>query len=395
MTNAGRLPSDTGLLEGWHATLRQAENQVGRGMHRTLSLGDRFYRRGIFSGLEYAIQVAGSLLSEESERPVWEELQNRMEAFGAFAYPESLLQMPLDTDMDVLELIEKALSLDPYTAVWVTEGIGHLYARRHLQREPPLRNMLRDDQTRLFPDRALIPLHAGMGLSFAEHVLRPLSGQTTRAGWQRALTHFLELCRQNSRDGYARIAIEALGLVARTLHPDRMPLIDRILTDDDLEVLGLFWHGAGRGLYFLPVQFLPYTGSARRMVDLIRQEAPHRLGLYNMMAGFAWPLTLVNIRHPHIVETYLRGGFNRIAEQSAFSQGIRAALLTWYDSSPDEAALRDFFQYRPDPSDPATFSFWTDQIRERGGKAIRHIYPDLKKTHRMEGLFRHQPDAAW
>jgi hypothetical protein len=275
------------------------------------------------------------------------------------------------------------------------EGIGHDYTKRRLEQGRALRHILRDERAAELPDRALIPLHAGMGLVFAERILNPLSGQNEHTAWKYAMNRFFDLCRLNSRDGYAGVTMEALGLVARTLYPQHIPVIDRRLAESDLYAAALFWHGVGRALYFLPGQFLSYSGSPGQIVNQIREEAPHRLGLYNMMAGFAWPLVLVNIRHPRIVETYLREGFNRIPEQSGFTQGVCAALLTWRDATPEQTGLQTFLEHRPAPEDALTVSFWDRHIRERGEKAMREAYPVLKKTRRMETLFRYASEALW
>lgn len=393
---AGRwLPRDSGAEEGWQTLLRQTENQVGRVMNHVMGLGDQVRKGGMFASLQVAMAAAESLLAGESDRQVWQELHNRMDAFGAFAYVESILKLRHDADMGLPDLVRKAALLDAYTSVWATEGAGHYYMKRHLQQGRLLRNVLREEGTNALPGWSFIPLHAGMGLSIAEHALAPVSSDTSRADLRQALRGFVEGCGANARDGYTGVCLEALGLVARTLRPELIPLIDHTLAEDDTRLLSFFWHGVGRGLYFLPMQFMPYTGSAGRMVDVIRQEAPHRLALYNLMAGFAWPVTLVNIRHPQIIEGYLRDGFSRNPEQEAFSQGMRAAILTWVDSSPDDTSVRALLNHRTDASDAATSGFWATQIADRGMKAIEQVYPALKKKGSFDMLFRYQSGQSW
>ncbi|MBM3262218.1 MAG: hypothetical protein FJY97_02150 [candidate division Zixibacteria bacterium] len=389
------LPPDPGLQAEWQGVLRQAENRVGQVMNEVMWLSDRLQKGGLLTGLQGVMKTAESLLSDQTDRLVWQEVQNRMDAFGAFAYPETSLRRPTRATDTLPELAVSAGELDPYTSVWVMEGTGHKYMQRHLREGRLPRNVLREERTQTLPDRALIPFHAGMGLAIAEHSLASVSAGSSRHALRQALRDFVEWCRSNARDGYTGVSLEALGLVARTLRPELITSIDRTLTEEDTDLLALFWHGVGRGLYFLPMRFLPYTGSATYMIDLIRQEAPHRLALENLTAGFAWPVTLVNIRHPDVIEGYVRDGFGRSICQEAFAQGMVAALMTWVDCSPEEVSVQTLLEHRPDASETATAAFWTDQIVERGADAVKRVYPALKKTGQMHTLFRYHNGKAW
>src|SRR5205085_2866059 len=102
------------------------------------------------------------------------------------------------------------------------------------------------------PTSSLAALHAGAGLSFAGRALGVLTPRSTAGEVRRALEQFVALCRANSHEGYVRAAYEALGLWTRNLSPQLMPSIDRQLAEADEEMVGYFWHGVGRALYFAP-----------------------------------------------------------------------------------------------------------------------------------------------
>lgn len=397
LTQGGWLPEESYVMKEWRSAFRYTEHRLGQVMNEAMGFGDRLYRGGVFASLQYALQTAESFLADESDQVVWQEAQNRMNAFGAFSYAETRLPVSLDvqTEIGLGRLVAHAGTLDPYSSVWVTEGLGHFYAGRHLRMGQLARNLLREEGMSSLPERSLIPLHAGMGLALAEFVCEGLSENTSRAHLRRALRRYIDLCRSNAREGFIGVALEGLGLVARTLHPYLIPAVDATLADEDLDLLAFFWHGVGRGLYFLPTQFLPIGSTAGHLTEQIRQEAPHPLALNNMMAGFAWPVTLVNIKTPAVIERYLKAGFNRNTTQRAFAQGMRAALITWRSASPADPAVQDLLSYQPDQTDTATASFWSSQIRVAGEQAIEQRYPEMKKNGQLDLLFRYQTGEIW
>lgn len=352
-------------------------------------MSDRL-RRGItFEMLQQAAAALDPLIPGQARQVDWQEFRNKLQAFGVFEYVESTLQLSFLSDLSLPDLVEKTRVLDPYMAVWATEGIGHYYTERYWAQKRVPRNLLTAESLDALPPSSLITLHAGMGLSFARHLLNTLAPRSTRSDIRRVLHQFLTLCHENSRPGYTEITIEALGLVGRTLYPHLVPIIDQELSSD-LDVLGFFWHGVGRGLYFLPVNFVPYPGSTGRAVDMAQQEPPHRLGRLNALAGLAWPLTLVNIRHPHIMETFLKTHQAVVSINDAFAQGVSTAILTWHDSTPGDPDLQRFCQHQPDPSDPLLVRLWKTQVRTPCDIAMRQHYEALRETQRLGALFRYQ-----
>jgi hypothetical protein len=146
----------------------------------------------------------------------------------------------------------------------------------------------------------------------------------------------------------------------------------------------------GRGLYFLPRNALPCTSSTWRAVAMAQAEAPHRLGQLNALGGLAWALTLVNLRHPAILETFLQQYGGVISANEAFSTGVSSALMIWYDITRDDLYLRAFLQHQPDPSQPRLVQRWNSQVRAPAQEALQRYY-DVLKTHDALGeVFRHQ-----
>ncbi len=174
--------------------------------------------------------------------------------------------------------------------------------------------------------------------------------------------------------------MEALGLVTRLLYPQIVRIIDWRLSAIDPDLVGYFWHGVGRGLYFLPINALPCTSSTWRAVEMAQEEPPHSLGRLNALGGLAWAVTLVNLRHPAILETFLKQYGGVISANDAFSTGVSASLMIWYDIEKDDPYLRAFLQYQPDPSNPRLVQLWNSQVRAPAQEALQRYYDVLKDT---------------
>ncbi len=285
------------------------------------------------------------------QRLVAQELANKIQAFGDFQYAESRLGCAGDDPLAIR--LERAAALDPYHRLWAVEGLGFARAERTL-RAPAAPDAYRGDT----PSEAAIPLHTGMGVSLA---MRSLSTIDTRGGdgslWQ-ALERFIGRCQASSLPGYAPMAFEALGLVVRNLHPHLLRRVDRLLAAIDQGLVETYWHGVGRALYFLPSHVLPRSDAWRRALEKTQREAPHDAGRRNALAGFAWALALVNIRHPEVVESFLASHLDEISDRRAFADGIRSALVVWYGSNRREAILEGFLGHRPRRSVAADWQQW-------------------------------------
>jgi hypothetical protein len=190
--------------------------------------------------LEMARQSAAVLQSASTPDgyAVWSELQNKIEAFSLFEYADSELGVAGHPGVPLHELVSRAFQLGPYRSVWAMEGLGYCYAGLHSHG-----GLFCEDKTSRLPAASLVPLHTGMGLAFAQRVLESMSGNQSRDFT--LLDKFAQLCRDNSQNGYAGAAFEALGLVTRNLYPHLVPVVDAYLSQSEV-FLAYFWHGIGR-----------------------------------------------------------------------------------------------------------------------------------------------------
>lgn len=329
----------------------------------------------------------GTLTANPNDRAAWLEFKNKMEAFDLFEHVDSALGFRSKSAASLPELIEKASARGPFFSVWVTEGLGHYYAETVCDQTETPRSLLSDQNSGRLPSTSLAPLHAGMGLSFANRALKRVRAQSSEQEIRAALEEFIALCRDNSSPGYLGAACEPLGFVARNLYPQMIQPIDRQLSVCEGDLLGYFWHGVGRAIYFAPTNFLPSKNSTRRGLELCLQEPPHLVGRLNALAGFVWALTLVNIRQPEILESLLRLHCEQFSESDAFSNGISSAIVIWRDSTRDDSYIVRLSEHQP--SDPSLIEAWNELIAGAASDAVQ-IYPSLKRHDSVGEAFRYQ-----
>jgi hypothetical protein len=291
--------------------------------------------RGLFSGESYdprqialhaarataafADVVAGTLPRANQAR--WLELSNKLTAYRIFAASDGVLAQGA-----LGAVLGSVGGLDPYRRLWLTEGIGWYWADRHRGDDGPFF----DGASR----HALIPLHTGTGLALAQAALHGVQKENIEA----ALAAFWDRCDLVSVPGYRDAAVEALGLVTINLYPDLIPEIDRAWRRR--EDYALFWHGAGRGAYFSPLTFVPLSGSRRRVFGSLFRMPSTDEGRENVLAGFAWATTLVNVQHPEVLDCCREDLGSELASSAALRNGAAAALAVWRESSSDEIILR-------------------------------------------------------
>jgi len=314
------------------------------------------------------------------------EFQNKLEAFDLFAHVDSVLVIPCQSEVRLSELIRKTEALEPYRAVWATEGLGYYMATKLLKQGETPRNLLNTDDGEI-PEKSLVPLHSGMGLGIASRLLPTINSRSSVCEIGRMLDRFIMLCRDNSRPGYAAAAYESLGLVTRNLHPQMLRRLDDQLEKKDENLRDYFWHGVGRGIYFTATNFLP-DGNTGRALGMIYEEPPYESGRRNALAGLAWAMTLVNIRHPEILANFLNHLESRFASHDAFINGVSSSIMIWRDSTVDDPALKAFCSYQPCVSDKRLVEQWERMIRGPCSRSLEHCYPALKAQRRLGEIFR-------
>lgn len=343
-----------------------------------------------FEVMQQSAEVFRFLMPGRENRLAWQEFQNKLQAFNLFEHVDVTLHLSPGPEVPLATLVEKADALGPYRAVWAMEGLGRYYAEAYWEYQGTPRRLLTADQALALPAASLIPLHTGMGLSLADRLLAALKPHSPDAEIDAVLRQFIALCQYNSSEGYTGAVLEALGLVTRLRYPQMAGIIDWRLLTIAPDIVDYFWHGVGRGIYFLPLNAIPCSNSSWHAAEMAQAEAPHTSGRLNALGGLAWALTLVNIRHPEILEAFLNRYGDVLAADDAFSTGVSAALMIWYDIARDDPYLRAFLQHQPDPSNPRLVQLWNSQMREPSQSALQRYYSVLKARHGLGEVFRHQ-----
>lgn len=334
--------------------------------------------------MAHALAEAPRQFMPGESRLAWQELQNKLEVFSLFEHVDLTLGLPPATDLTLAQMMERASALGPYKSVWATEGIGHYYAER-MRSGKHKRTILQNDRDGIWPTERLAALHAGMGLSFASEVFETRPSQESPDELRHRLQEFLSLCRANSHEGYLDATYEALGLVTRNLYPHLLLSIDEQLTKLDHRLVGYFWHGAGRAMYFAPSNFLPTNCAPWRAVEMALSEPPHELGRCNALAGLIWSLALVNLRQPQILELFVKY-HPQVAKADVFNKSLCAALLIWRDSSPNDTLIRKLASYHP--SNPELVNLWNSVVSDACAGASESEYLSVKEKNGLGSLFR-------
>src|SRR5262249_10626455 len=143
----------------------------------------------------------------------------------------------------------------------------------------------------------------GIGMAFAKYYVDRMKTRS-EAEIREAAQAAVDLCRANSRPGYFGAAMESLGLVSRFMGDgEYCRKVDAALRDYAPDCVGYFWRGAGRALYFPPVNFFPAGGNKpSRALTNAELEGPHEEAVNNLKAGIAWALTVVNMTTPEVME---------------------------------------------------------------------------------------------
>lgn len=324
--------------------------------------------------------------STENVRLAWEELKNNFEVFRLVKNVSQLLAIPPGgQDFDLARAIDGAYALGQFPDLWAVEGLGHDYTLTFWGKGDPIRGILTEGQARDLPDKCLTMMHAGMGLAFASQLMNTITPYSPASQIRDVLGKYVTLVKDNSRKGYEGAAYESLGLVTRFWHTPMVKILDPIIREVEPEVVGYFWHGVGRALYFFPTYFVPGLLSAWTAVE---QEPPYELARLNAIAGLTWATTLVDIRQPAIMETMLKYYGDLVSQSPAFTNGVMSTLIMASDITPGDYYIRQFLDYKP--SDPQVAETWDRLVGSPAKAAVQRIYPALKKHRRLGEVFRYQ-----
>jgi len=324
-----------------------------------------------------ALRRSVATLAAASPRPRgrlrWRELGNKLEAFEIFRHAE-MQARSAGGALPLAALVELAEDVVPYRRLWRLEGLGYGHAEERAAHAAHAANIAEPRGWLLagaaeLPAASLIALHCGIGLSLARRLLAA-SARAPAAELRRGLAAYVAGCRELALPGHAAPLLEALGFIARLRLARRAGEVAEELARLDEEAHACFWHGLGRALYFLPRHAPPWPGTPRRLFAAVTREAPAGEGRENALAGLAWAVTLVNLRHPRVLEDLLASQPPWVAASPGFAHGIGAAVFVWHDCTPHDPYLAAWRRHRPEPAGGELARRWERQVSGPAERAL-------------------------
>ncbi len=320
------------------------------------------------------------------------ETRNKLHAFRSFRSPESFSREAHRQNFSWGRCLIESKRNDAFTSVWLLEGWSNRIADEYWQTNSNAPSLKDSESTHDPTGRFNLPLHTGAGLSFARRVIARCLASPGTTRIREAADSFVQLALERAVPQYFDCILEALGLVVRNLYPQFIESFSSAMAANSLDAFALFWHGVGRGLYFDPIHLIPGVPMRRWSLDEAVSSAPGNCARANVLSGFFWALTLVNIRHPEVVTSFLG---SRPVEQwkrnaAAVSDGVSAALLVWHHLTGDTAITEHFLCHVPSRAHETLRPFWGDQIVALSRRRLTYEYETLRRDDRIADIFRFQ-----
>jgi hypothetical protein len=321
----------------------------------------------------------------------WQELRSKVAAYLLVRHG---LQGARLSGRPLPELVAAVYAREPGNAAFHLERLAFDWVRaRQAQRgDPGAERLLAGPAGAALPEKSLILLHSGMGMALAELLLGRLGPRSRAAAFDAAVRRFVAASNEGSLPGYEAVSLEALGLIVRRFLPSLRRGVEGALRGLDPELAGYYWHGAGRAIYFLPSLFFPLPGNVRRGLDFCRREPPDAERRLDALSGFFFAVTMINLGHPVVLETYLRHLDESAGESAALASGAAACAITLHQTSPGHPALARFLDYRPSPAPGGTCrrALWERWVGTPCREAVETLYPLLRARRQLALLARHQ-----
>jgi hypothetical protein len=306
----------------------------------------------------------------------WRELDNKIEAFRLFQWADRELPIHGGPPRPV---VPGGRHSEAFHSIWVLEGAGHMAG---LSSSLSVRGLLSDRKAANLPETAMIPLHAGMGTAFAEKFFKGLGSNPSPREIGKTLRRYVDLCSANCRPGWEDACIEPFGLVVRCLYSELVDQVSKAAGAISPELRALFWHGVGRGLYFVPGNFMPLPGARKRMVKSVVVEASDFQDRQNVYAGLVWAVTLVNLPDPSIVRS-LAGICAELEIQDGFTNGLVSAALAWRHMAPEDTRYVRVYTGHGT-------ALWKEWIAAPVRDALDNILPGLREQNQIPALYSYR-----
>lgn len=327
------------------------------------------------------MQQSAKLMSLFTPGHEFEEAQNKFAAFRLFAYVDQELRIPSDRLEPLDALTRRALALSDFKSIWALEGVAHYYTSA-AELNGPLAGLLADTN---LPEKTMVPMHAGMGTALAGALLGRLPANPSKADLRKAISTFFDICRANARAGWYENAIEPMGLAVRSMYPNLLAPVSAVIGEMDPAAQNLFWHGVGRSLYFVPMNFMTFAAAHERALRTAMAEAPTPEARNNAIAGLVWAVALVNLRQPAVLKNLLKSS-ERIGMRDAVVNGIVSALMVWKHMVPQDAELLAPYSR---PGD----RLWDSYVVKPAAAAFAGAYPELLREGRVASVFAYRDRA--
>ena len=291
-------------------------------------------------------QISISFAAITSKRKLYaQQARNKRYIFTLVRNNPEALGIPPTGEFDLGQMLEHAYSFGDFENIWTVEGLGHVYTQRtwllHWNLSEDAHGILTGVSASVLPDKSLTMMHAGLGLGFAESLLKRLTPVSSYREVERVLNLFITLCNNNSRNGYVGCALESLGLVTRCFNYQLVERVQAVLQGIDPVAWDFFWRGAGRALYFSPGHILDPLYSAWIAAE---QEAPDPRARKSLKAGIAWAANLVDMRTPAIFENLIRIHGSGPENEGAISHGVAASTTMAVDITPNHPVVKRYLE---------------------------------------------------
>ena len=324
------------------------------------------------------------------ERLAWRDIGNKIEVYNLVKRVAGQIGVPgRDEPFSLSELVERSYALEDYPALWAVEGLGHDYGQHFWQPGEAITGLLTDPPALGIPDKSLLMLHAGIGLGFAQPLVGRVPPDAPPAEVERVVAEIFTLCRDNSKPGDEGAAYESLGLVARSFFSPLVGPLARAVERVAPELLGYYWHGAGRSTYFLPINFIPGGDPTWRPFEMAERSASDATSLLDLFAGLGWAFSMVDIQDPEIVARRVVGPHRAaLSRTDAFSYGVATSLAMRRDTTPDAPLVEGYLGYRPGGAAGAA---WEALVVRPAEAFLEREYPRLVSAGRLGELFHYRP----
>jgi len=332
------------------------------------------------------VDGASIALSYSQSNAAFSESRNKASVYLLVRNNGWILGLPksIDKDFDLNQFLTRAYHQSDQACLFAVEGLGREFGSQRWRQNPELRELLSSVTFPDLPEKSLLMLHAGIGMSFAKELLDHLPSNLDQRKLKETIGRFVRLAKENSRPGFLLAALEPLGLVTRTFHSTLTVPIDSVLRQSFPSLRTLYWHGVGRAIYFLPSNAPPCaTWDCFQQCERESQDTLSRRALY---AGQAWAFTMVNQSQPEILfQLFVRNHADEHPLPDAFRQGVASSLVMREATTPKSTSVEKLLAFRQTLK--TNLPAWDDLVHEPARQAMIALEQGTKPNQWLNNTF--------